>query len=571
MKIISQLDACVPREALSATPAGDKWHLIAYEADGVSGIMVGAAPLVMAPDLTLALDATGWHAVYIGIWNPHHDYQGRFRVKVRLGSDPCFHDMVDPEPPLSWPGLCHLQEAFFKEADLTGEHLVIRKQNKGAPSRVNKCYVAYIRLEPLSDRQVSTIQNDRADRSRRRLHALNDGNGTFYDGPTTKEELLEQVEPYRHSDVGTVLFAVSSGDVVNYPSSIGQSWLADVGDVVPTIERVALRDSIRTLLDKGIVPIQVLAEHCHEIGVAFHAMFRMGIIGDVPPGDIWNPHTGFVRRRPDLRMIDRDGTPLEKASYAHEEVRAAMLEMIAEVCRNYDIDGVNLCFVRGPHYVGYEDVVIEDFRQEHGVDPRDLDENDERVQRHRASYVTTLVRSARRLLDEIGAERGRRFDLTAMCYRGQADLNLFFGLEILTWLREGLLDTIYLSLPIDEEVLQVARDAGCSVVSHLMPSCGDARADIPETIEMARRGFEAGSDGFWYWDVVFRQSLPAYWQLLRRIGHRDEVNSMADAPPKMSTRQLRTVAGFDMCHTTNRGSDERDYWPPAMLPIYSGG
>ena len=569
MRRISDLSHCTPEVALSDDAKRGCWRRIPYETDDFAGVMIGAAPTTAAPEVTLPLDAEGWHALHVGFWNPHHDYQGNFRVKLKLTGDPCFQPIADPEPPLIWPGTCELKEVLFRQADLTGKALIIAQQIKG--TRPEKAYIAYVRLVPLSPEEVSALVADRADRSTRMLYALNDGNGMFYEGASTESELIEQVEPYRHSDVGAVLFAVASGDLVNYPSRFGLPWMADAGDDTSTPDRCVLRDCTKGLLDQGIVPVQILSEHCQAMDIAFHAMFRMGIVGEIPPGDLWNPRHGFVRKHPEWRMCDRDGTPFEKASYAYPEVRDFMIGMIEEVSSTYDVNGVNLGFIRGPHFVGYETPVVEAFQRAHGIDPRELDENDERAQRHRAAYVTELVRETRRRLDAVGAARGHRIELSAMVYRGNTPINLFYGLDVETWFREKLLDTIFMSLPVEEKILAAARDAGCRVVTHLMPSSRDARADEEETLAMALQGFDTGVDGFWYWDMNARQIKPEYWEVLRRIGHQDEVHRMASARPRMPRTRLRTVGGFDVWHTTNHGADDRDYWPPEMQPIFSGG
>jgi len=569
MRIISDLSTCTPPSALSDVASPGAWQCIPYEAEGFSGTMLWAAPTTAAAEVALPLEAAGWHAIYLGFWNPHHDYQGSFRIKLKLTGDPCFQPMVDPEPPLTWPGNCGLKEAFFRSADVSGKQLVIAQQTKGC--RTGKACVAYIKLVPLAVHEVAALEADRADRSTRVLYALNDGNGMFYEGASTEAELIEQVEQYRHSDVGAVLFAVSSGDIVNYPSKRAIPWMADAGAATSTADRCVLRDCMRDLLDRDMVPVRVLADHCHAMDIAFHAMFRMGIIGDIPPGDFWNPRNGFVRKHPEWRLCDIDGTPIEKASYAYPEVRAFMVAMITEVCETYEVDGVNLGFIRGPQFVGYEKPVVAAFQREHGIDLRQLDENDPRAQCHRARYVTELVREASQCLDAIGAAKGRRIELSAMAYKGNFPINLFFGLDIKTWLEEKLVDTMFMSHPMEDDVMEAARAAGCKVVTHLMPSSKDARADEEETLEMAQRGFDAGVDGFWYWDMNNRQVKPEYWQVLSRIGHRDEVARMATARPRMKATPLLTVGGFDFCHTTNRGSDERDYWPPEMQPVFSGG
>ena len=158
-----------------------------------------------------------------------------------------------------------------------------------------------------------------------------------------------------------------------------------------------------------------------------------------------------------------------------------------------------------------------------------------------------------------------------MVYKCNYPINLFFGLDVKTWFQERLLDSIFMALPMEPEVVQAVHAANGKLITHLMPSSRDAKANEAETLEMAQRGVDAGADGFWYWDMNFRQQKPNYWQVLSRIGHRDEVKQLAASLPKMKTTLLKTVGGFDVCHTTNRGSNPRDYWPPEMQPIYSGG
>ncbi len=125
-----------------------------------------------------------------------------------------------------------------------------------------------------------------------------------------------------------------------------------------------------------------------------------------------------------------------------------MLTMIREVIDRFDIDGVSLCFVRGPMSVGYEDIVIDDFRKKHGIDLRSIDENDIRAQRHRAGYLTEFVRSVRGMVDEAEKKKGKELELTAMLYPGTWKKgfasNLFFGFDLEIWLDERFLDGVFM-------------------------------------------------------------------------------------------------------------------------------
>lgn len=566
--IISDMSRCLPAVALSKVRKKNHWQLIPYEGEGLNGVILGAASLIQAPDVTLPLEVNGWYAIYIGFFNPHYAYDGGLTIKLKLTDDPCFRNISDPAPP--WTNKIELKEAFFKYADLTGQNLIIGQQSKGTPK---KAYMAYVKLVPLSQKQVEAVKKDRARKDTRILYALNDGNGLFYRNPSTREDVLEEIEQYRYSDVGTLMFAAASGDIVNYPSKIGTPWLAEAGDSVATAGHKILRESLQTLLKNGIVPMQVFLEHSHDMGIDFHAMFRLGIIGDIPPSDLWENSKGIVRQRPELRMVDMDGTPIEKASYAYPQVREYMLSIIREVAEGYDIDGVNLCFIRGPHFVGYEDIVIKDFKAKHGIDPRDLDENDIRAQRHRAGYLTEFVRSARTLVNQVSNNKCKKIQLSAMVYSAEADQaeNLFFGFDVKTWLQEELLDGIVMSSPYDKEIIEMVHSHKCKVITNLMPSGPEATGKPAETVRMALMGLNAGVDGFRAWDLNSRQEKPEFWEVFKRVGHKEDMEKFSRALPKMKTIKLKTVGGFDVSHLTNRGAKQRGYWPQEMLNIYSGG
>lgn len=563
MNCLSDMSQCRPVSALSKVNKKNHWTLIPYETDEVSGVMIGAGSVADAPEVTLPLGVSGWHAIYLGFWNPHHEYDGGTCVRLKLTGDPCFqalsdfnHDGAAAAPPL-WDG-AELQECFFRHADLTGKDLVIAQQSKGEPK---KAYVAYFRLIPLSQAEADAIQKDRANRVNRSLIATNDGLSFFtHKGCTTKEEILEQIELYRHSDIGKVTWAVSYGDITNYPSKVGRCVTAKRANSDMTLSPSQNLPSkcLGILISQGVIPVQVALEHVHDMGLKFDAMFRMGIIRDLPPFDTC--HEGLVAGRPELRMMAKDGTPLEKASYAFPEVQEFMLSLIGEVIENFDIDGVDLGWIRGPQFVGYETPFVEDFRKEYGVDPRTLDANDMRAQRLRAGYLTDFVRRVRRLVNEMGDKRGRKIDLSSWVFLSKT--GLFYGLDVETWLKEELLDSV---VGADlEGYLDIAKAHHCKFYL--------GNRDIESVLE----GHAKGVDGFAFWDLnipIFGYSheLPEAWAVTRRMGHKEELPALAKDPPKIRKIRLNTIGGFDICHATNMGANERKYGPPEMLPVYSGG
>ena len=114
-RYVSRMDSCQPQHALSDRMAQGKWQLITYETEELKGTMVGALSLINAPDLTIPLDATGWHKVYIGYWNPSHLYDDDPIIKVKLSDQPAFrifHEDVSTDRQDS----TFLREAFFDYA-----------------------------------------------------------------------------------------------------------------------------------------------------------------------------------------------------------------------------------------------------------------------------------------------------------------------------------------------------------------------------------------------------------------------------------------------------------------------
>ena len=159
----------------------------------------------------------------------------------------------------------------------------------------------------------------------------------------------------------------------------------------------------------------------------------------------------------------RDGTPVEKASYAYPEVRELMLSIIRESMTTFDADGANLCFVRGTEFVLYEQPVLDDFRKTYGEDARKFNFSDSQLMKLRGSYMTQFVRDARRVLDEVGAKKGKRLELSAWVFP-ELDRNRRNGTDVESWIKAGLLDSVItLGDPLDPRLVEIAKAHNCSV------------------------------------------------------------------------------------------------------------
>ena len=548
--MLTDMSVCEPGSALTRGRKRHHWQLMDYQAEGMSGTLIGATFDTGAPAVTLALKAEGWHKVSIGFWSPPWGGDPDSRFLLRLTGDPAFTGIAHNQP-FEWTRT-DLKEAFWKCADLTGQDLIIAQQNEG---RTQKAYVAYVKLEPMTQAEVAALAEDRADTSTRKVVGSIDGGFPGSKGCLTAEELWAHVEQFRHSDVGRIDYAVNYGTTTNYLSKVGVLCAGD-GEVFDTPHGQRLYKYQRGLVDKGLVPFAEVMEHVHAMGLEFHAQFRMGLgVGSIEGEGM----DCFGLKHPELRILAKDGTPLPKLSYAFPECRQWLLDLMKEVAQ-YDIDGVNLCFVRGPLFVGYEKPVVESFMEAHGDDPRTLDANDGRWLKHKAGYLTELVRQVKRLADEIGRKRGRTLAVAGWVDWAE-ELNMFHGYDVRTWINEGLVDSIMGMR--DGELVKLAQTSGCKVF-------GGTGAREPENyIKNGLAGLDRDVDGFMIWDIDGVCELPEHWEILRNMGHRDRLEAFAKQLPKMKRTRILNVEGYDFARTYGKGAP--DNWPPEMMIMYTNG
>ena len=547
VRYLTDLSHCQPPTALAPQAKKGCWQLVPYETlvpHLNSGTMICAPSFIDAPDVTLPLGVTGWHSISIGFWNPHFVYDGGTTVKVKLNDDPCFTRISEPEPVANLPAMhaTYIKEARFKAADLTGRTLQFGKV-RGPFAK--KAYIAYIKLVPLTDQEIAELEADRAQKKTRVLQATIDGLSYFWRNEyQTREHIMELIEPYRYSDVGKVIWAVSYGDLTNYPSNVGSYWARE-RDVPITaasnsylLGEQAAYQSLRALASNRIIPQAVAAEHAHSMGLKFDAMFRLSMLGSIP---LTRNGGAFVKTHPQFRKVTQDGTPIQSGSYAFPEVRKLVVSIICETAETFDIDGVNLCFIRGPEFIAYEQPVLDDFRREYKEDGRKVSFDDPRMRTIRCRYLNAFVREVRQALKEVSARKGKSLELCAGIF-GDPSKNLRHGIDAQHWIEQGWLDSVTsYAGPLNPELIATAQTHGCEYVFAAIAANGN---DYAKGWHYSR---SLGVDRFAIWDLDLLQDTPTLWPILRRAGHRQEVEAISKAAPvPLKTIQLKTIGGLDV-------------------------
>jgi hypothetical protein len=213
--------------------------------------------------------------------------------------------------------------------------------------------------------------------------------------------------------------------------------------------------------------------------------------------------------------------------------------------------------------VEYEPPIVDSFRKKFGLDPRSIEATDPRWLAHRAAFVTEFMREVRLAMDEIGGRRGRkRIQVTAVVFGTEA-MNLFYGMDVRAWIRDGLVDWIIpyqsgadllssrdsFTDPRDvAPLVGLARGSGCKIAPNIMP-----RELGPATYMQRAAGlYEQGVDGLYLWDGYSRCDYSDSWCALRRLGHREELAAWVRAgkppPVALGTDRLLQVGEWDMAY-----------------------
>ena len=548
---LADLDRCQPQSAVSREPRRYAWHPVNYATSQFAGTLLFAGEESEAPSVTYTPQADGWHDIYIGMFNGAARPYLSQRLPVKLTNDPGFSELTLPTPsnrPWGVPpdDLDHglrINDVFFKTADLTGHGLTFAQPRQlvvpPGQERGNRCetlWIMYIKLVPLSDEEVETLMADRRRPDTKRLFAYNDSwcFGWGREAPASAELVRSHLEPYRHSDFARIYFDGVHGDLCSYFTKIGRMWTDDFfrpEDHVRTGDRLFV-ETWSEYVAKGIDPFQVAVDFSHEIGLEFHACCRLGW-----GLFYWPPHweavnrDSFWSRHPEWRSVHRDGRLGSAMSFAFPEVRRFLLDLICEMAQ-YPIDGVSILFNRQPPWVDYEAPLLEGFRAKYGKDPLDLDDRDPCWLAYRSTVVTTFMQDLRQDLENIAKEQKRSepFEISAWVM-GSLEENLYYGLDLITWIDRGLVDTLipYTSAeklfswqtawenPQDvQNWVSLTQSTPCNLALNVMPremSPGQYR-------RKAHALYTAGVDHLAFWDTPISGAAAP---VLKRLGHQDEI------------------------------------------------
>ena len=262
---------------------------------------------------------------------------------------------------------------------------------------------------------------------------------TSYDQDITREQVQQFVWDVAHTDVDAFLCCPTMLRRVLWRSEVDPHWqqetplLPDRDDTDPFLAREDQKMYYRMYryMMKGGDPVHETFEAVKKAGMDFFISYRMNdwhyfefesdsLLLDT----FWREHPeyrvgGFAEYYPFVDDWSEPRIP-KLENYLLPQVRGHYYDLLDELARLYDIDGMELDFMRSPLY----------------FPPSHLEEG--------TQAMTEFVRSIRGLLDRHGAVRGKDLSL---CVSVPSTLELCskVGLDMVRWDEEQLIDQVRVS------------------------------------------------------------------------------------------------------------------------------
>lgn len=242
--------------------------------------------------------------------------------------------------------------------------------------------------------------------------------------PQSMEAFLEKTyAPLRDTQVGALFWCVGE-HAARWKSDVLE-LLGDVhGRIYENAQSYLFTENIRQMLERGEDPQSALIERGHALGLHVYASVRMNDnhFNGAQIEDLHAlHHTELTQMRiehPEWLLGDQTSEWFALSwNFAVPEVREHRLAHIAEVCRWYDWDGVELDWQRHAFHFPKDDA-------------------------YRLRYLLTdLQRAVRRMTEALSKERGKPFYL-AVRVAGSLEMCRHIGYDLPTWVDEGLVDLL---------------------------------------------------------------------------------------------------------------------------------
>jgi hypothetical protein len=270
---------------------------------------------------------------------------------------------------------------------------------------------------PLSVKEESGLTKKGA----RRLLFNSDGTNILMSrGAPTPGELVERVDALAGTGVTTFLLCPNPGQLLAYPSEAGEMYRFDrPRDSLRTRTDTLfsnMNSTLRTFLRDSLDPVDLVLRRARLRGMEAMVTYRMNELHDVdrPESPLLS---SFWKSHPQWRVGGYEGWGASALNFAVPEVRERTFRILQEICERYDIDGLELDFMRFPYYFPYEKSRMSLY----------------------ADIMTQFVSRVREMTRQVSERKGREI-LLAVRVPSSLKSCSYVGLDVGWWCRRGLVD-----------------------------------------------------------------------------------------------------------------------------------
>lgn len=503
---LSELKSVVPADRVDADGRPGTWQPVPYRAAGFRGVMLAANPDSQAPEIEITLPLTGRYDLILGMFRNFGD-----RLLVRLAGERCFERLAYSHP--FGEGPC-FQDVRWRTLALDGgARLQIRQDG------THRAAFGYILARPVRE-------NLPAEREFM-LHVTDDGFPSNWGTPLDHEDASWCVEALSRLGPRFVSRGCDWAGMAMYPSRHAQlNYDCERALKLTSAHGHAPLEILREFQQSGYSVPRRYYEVARQCGLVPLGYSRMAHTRAAPPHNTF--FSTLYDQHPEWRCRDIGGDPVSRLSLAFPEVRQAFLSLYTEQVE-MGAAGINNVFVRGLPMVLYEAPLRERFRELHGGDMTRLPENDPRAQTVRAEFVTAFMREQRAAMDR-AAGGAATIMVTVPATQAVCD---FYGLDVSTWIQEGLIDSLcpYRFGFVSEDHRALDLDFFCGLVKNthvlLLPHVRTWADDVKTLLANAERYAGWPVDGFSLWDGVPRLIDPVWRTAMEGLGSRAGIRDAA--------------------------------------------
>ncbi len=436
-----------------------------------------------------------------------------------------------------------LDFAFKLPAIDTDERALMRLQLKpglqakiGSPSLEIRSAEVYSYAVNVVPRQTPTSQYNVGDRklAAKRPRGViynNDGNDNPVAPITPYSFLQKRTIGVEKTQVGSIFYCDGIFNMYTHVSKETE-LLKGPGTTEPGLEPFGWE-----LQQQGFDPLQLVIDYAKANGLEVFWSMRMNDTHDNQASrEDWqlsqwkrnnrNLLMSPVRRQFPYGWAHGPSWTWTALNYELPAVRDKMFRIIEDVVTRYDLDGIELDFLRFPIYFK---------NQMSGLPVTDA----------QRALMTQLIQDIRKLTESVAERRGRPF-LIAVRVIDSIDYSREIGLDIKEWLRQDLVDIIvatdYFRLQPWSHIVSVGQEYDVPVYACVSASRFPADDILPWRAE-ALRAWEAGASGIYLFNI-FRPSHPAFSELgdpdlLRKLPKSDIYTPNSDI-----TRNVESISSW---------------------------